>query len=59
MVLGLVVAAIGINQASVINYEGPLSHALGDADVGFPLAILATGILYFIFRRIELARTNR
>jgi NCS1 nucleoside transporter family len=59
MVLGLVIAAIGINQASVINYEGPLSHALGDADVGFPLAILATGILYFIFRRIELARTNR
>lgn len=59
MVLGLVIAAIGINQASVINYEGPLSHALGDADIGFPLAILATGILYFIFRRIELARTNR
>jgi NCS1 nucleoside transporter family len=59
MILGLGIAAFGINQAAVINYEGPLSHALGDADIGFPLAILATGILYLIFRRIELARTNR
>jgi hypothetical protein len=59
MILGLGIAALGINQASVINFEGPLSHRLGDADVGFPLAILATGILYLIFRRIELARYKR
>jgi NCS1 nucleoside transporter family len=59
MILGLGIAALGINQLSVINYEGPLSHRLGDADIGFPLAILATGILYLIFRRIELARYKR
>ena len=59
MVVGLVIAALGINQASVINYEGPLSHALGDADIGFPLAIIATGIIYVVLRRWELSRFKR
>jgi purine-cytosine permease-like protein len=59
MIVGLVIAALGINQASVINYEGPLAHALGDADIGFPLAILATGLIYFALRRWELARFKR
>jgi NCS1 nucleoside transporter family len=59
MVIGLVVAAFGINQASTIGFEGPFSHALGDADIGFPLAIIATGIIYFALRRWELARFKR
>jgi NCS1 nucleoside transporter family len=59
MVAGLAVAALGVNQAATINYEGPLAHALGDADLGFPLAIIVAGGLYFTLRRIELARYNR
>jgi purine-cytosine permease-like protein len=59
MVLGLVVAALGVNQASVIGFEGPLSHAVHDADIGFPLAIIATGIVYSVLRRWELARFKR
>jgi NCS1 nucleoside transporter family len=59
MILGLGIAALGINQAAVINYEGPLSRAFGDADIGFPLAILAAGIIYFVLRRWELARYKR
>ena len=45
MVIGLAVAVLGVNQAFLTNYEGPLSHALGDADVGFPLALIVTGVL--------------
>ena len=59
MVTGLVIAALGVNQAATIGFEGPLSHALGDADIGFPLAIVATGIVYFFLRRWELARFKR
>jgi NCS1 nucleoside transporter family len=63
MVLGLGVAALGVNQASVINYQGPISVALGGAgygaDIGFPLAIVVTGILYFILRKAEMARAKR
>jgi NCS1 nucleoside transporter family len=59
MVVGLVIAALGINQASVIGYEGVLSHHLADADIGFPLAIIATGIIYFVLRRWELSRFKR
>lgn len=63
MVVGLGVAILGVNQAAVIGYQGPLSRMLGGdlygADIGFPLAILATGILYFILRRWEMARYKR
>lgn len=59
MVVGLVVAALGVNQAAVIGFEGPLSHLLADADIGFPLAVIASGILYYILRKWEMARTNR
>ena len=63
MLLGLGVATLGINQASVINYQGPLSRLLGGdlygADIGFPLAIIVTGVLYFILRSWEKARFKR
>ncbi|HEU5440282.1 MAG TPA: cytosine permease [Ktedonobacterales bacterium] len=59
MVVGLVVAVLGVNQAATIGFEGPLSKALGDADIGFPLAIVVTGVLYFVLRRWELARFKR
>jgi NCS1 nucleoside transporter family len=59
MVVGLVVAALGVNQAATIGFEGPLSKAFGDADIGFPLAIVVTGVLYFVLRRWELARFKR
>jgi NCS1 nucleoside transporter family len=56
MVLGLAIAALGVSQQA---FEGPLAHKLADADIGFPLAIVATGILYFVLRRVELARSKR
>lgn len=59
MVVGLVVAALGVNQAAVIGFEGPLSHLLADADIGFPLAVIASGILYYILRKWEMARFKR
>jgi NCS1 nucleoside transporter family len=59
MVVGLAIASLGVNQASVINFEGPLSHALNDADIGFPLAIIVAGVLFFFLRRWELARYKR
>jgi NCS1 nucleoside transporter family len=66
MVIGLAVAALGVNQLATINYEGPLARALDvggvagtGADLGFPLAIVVTGVLYFILRRWELARFKR
>ena len=43
----------------MIGFEGPLSHMLADADIGFPLAVIASGILYYILRKWEMARTNR
>jgi len=63
MVIGLGAALLGINQASTIGFQGPLSIALGGkdfgADIGFPLALVVTGVVYFILRRIELARFKR
>ena len=59
MIVGLVVAALGINQAATIGYEGILSKSLADADIGFPLAVIVTGVLYFILRKMELGRTGR
>jgi hypothetical protein len=63
MVVGLGAAALGINQASVINYQGPLSIALGGvsygADIGFPIAIVVTGVVYFILRNIEFSSSKR
>jgi hypothetical protein len=47
----------------VINYQGPLSVALGGkdfgADIGFPIAIIVTGVVYFILRRIEMSSSKR
>lgn len=59
LVIGLVIAALGVNQAATINYEGPLAHGLSDADIGFPLAIIVTAVLYYFLRRWELARYKR
>jgi NCS1 nucleoside transporter family len=63
MVIGLGVALLGINQAATIGYQGPLSKLLGGApfgaDIGFPLALVVTGVVYFILRRLELARFKR
>lgn len=68
MVVGLAVAALGINQIATIGYAGPLSNLLTDsymaknffvADIGFPLAIIVAGILYYVLRRWELARYKR
>ena len=63
MVIGLGVAVLGINQASTINFQGPLSRMLGGdlygADIGFPLALVVTGVVYFILRRVELAQFKR
>ncbi|MGO8948098.1 MAG: purine-cytosine permease family protein [Ktedonobacterales bacterium] len=56
MLLGLAIAALGVSQQA---FEGPLAHKLADADIGFPLAVVATGILYFFLRRWELARYKR
>ena len=32
---------------------------LADADIGFPLAVIVTGVLYFILRKWEMARYGR
>lgn len=58
MIIGLAVAALGVNQMATIGYEGPLAHLWGDADVGFPLAIIVTAAVYFPLRW-ELARNQR
>lgn len=66
MIVGLAVAALGINQFATIGFEGPLSKILetdtvfhNGADIGFPLAIIVTAVLYFALRRWELARYKR
>ncbi len=59
MIVGLAVAAVGINQAATIGYEGVLSKALADADIGFPLAVIVTGVLYYILRKMEMSRSGR
>ncbi len=56
MVLGLAIAALGVSQQV---FEGPLAHQLAGADIGFPLAIVSTSILYFFLRRWELAHYKR
>ncbi|HEY7350731.1 MAG TPA: cytosine permease [Ktedonobacterales bacterium] len=59
MVIGLGVAALGVNQAATFGYEGVLSPKIGDADIGFPLAIVVTGVLYYFLRRWELSKYKR
>ncbi len=59
MVIGLGVAALGVNQAATFGYEGVLSPKIGDADIGFPLAIIVTGVIYFALRRWELSKYQR
>jgi purine-cytosine permease-like protein len=59
LLVGLALAAFGVNQAAVINFEGPLAHALADADIGFPLAIILAGLIYYPVRRWELATFYR
>jgi NCS1 nucleoside transporter family len=59
MVVGLAVAALGVNQAATIGFEGPLAKMVADADIGFPLAVIATGVLYYFLRKWELARYSR
>ena len=63
MVVGLGAAALGINQASTINFQGPISVALGGvgygADIGFPIALVVTGVVYFILRNIEKSSSGR
>ena len=64
MVVGLAVATLGINQFFTFGYQGPLSVMLGGdkgfgADIGFPLAVIVTGVVYYILRRWELARFKR
>jgi NCS1 nucleoside transporter family len=66
MVIGLVAAAMGVSQQL---FTGPLSKALGDTfmaknllstpDIGFPLAVIVTAVVYFFLRRWELARFKR
>ena len=59
LLVGLALAAFGVNQAAVINFEGPLAHALGNADIGFPLAIILAALIYYPLRRWELATFHR
>jgi NCS1 nucleoside transporter family len=59
MVVGLGVAALGVNQAATFGYEGVLSPQIGDADIGFPLAIIVAGVIYFLLRRWELSKYQR
>lgn len=56
MVVGLAVAALGVSQQA---FTGPLASRLDGADIGFPLAIIVTGVVYYILRRVELARSGR
>lgn len=59
LIVALAIASLGINQVSVIGYEGPLSHLLADADIGFPLAVVAAAIIYTPLRLWERKRTGR
>jgi NCS1 nucleoside transporter family len=56
MVVGLAITVLGVSQQL---YTGPFAKGLGGADIGFPLAIVSTAILYFLLRRWELARFKR
>ena len=59
MIVGLAIAVLGINQSATFGYEGPLAKMLADADVGFPLGIIATGVIYYFLRKWEMARYKR
>jgi NCS1 nucleoside transporter family len=59
LLIGLSLAALGVNQVSTIGYEGPLARLLGDADIGFPLALILTGLIYYPLRLWERARFKR
>jgi purine-cytosine permease-like protein len=66
MLVGLAIAALGVSQTI---FTGPLAGLLHDsfmdsqkmspADIGFPLAIVTAGVLYYFLRRWELARYKR
>ncbi len=56
MVVGLGAAALGVSQQA---FTGPLSKQLHNADIGFPLAIVVTGVLYYFLRKWELSRYGR
>jgi len=59
MVVGIGVALLGIQQIATFGYEGIISKQIGDADIGFPLAIVVAGILYYGLRRWELSKYKR
>ncbi len=66
MVVGLAVAALGVSQQL---FTGPIANQLTDgymakqqmtpADIGFPLAIVTTAVLYLVIRTIERAVSHR
>ncbi len=56
MIISLAVATLGVSQQL---FEGPIAKHLADADLGFPLAIVVAGILYYVLRRWELSRYKR
>lgn len=66
MIVGLVICALGVSQQL---FTGPIAKLLTNsfmqkqemspADIGFPLAIVSAGVLYYILRRWELARYKR
>jgi NCS1 nucleoside transporter family len=56
MILGLGIAALGVSQQL---FTGPLARQLAGADIGFPLAIAATGVIYFVLRLGELVYYKR
>jgi NCS1 nucleoside transporter family len=67
MIVGLAAAALGINQFATIQYAGPLSNMLSatpkvvgsGADIGFPLAVIVSGVIYYFLRKWEMARFKR
>ncbi|MBO0792450.1 MAG: cytosine permease [Ktedonobacteraceae bacterium] len=59
LVVGIGIALLGVNQASVIGYEGPLAKLLADADVGFPLAVIVAAVVYYPLRRWEMKKYDR
>jgi NCS1 nucleoside transporter family len=56
MVVGLAAAALGVSQQV---FTGPIAKQLDGADIGFPVAIVVTGVVYYFLRRWELARYKR
>ncbi len=56
MIIGIGIALLGINQQL---FEGPLAKALSDADLGFPIAIVAAAIIYLPLRFWERTKYQR